>query len=196
MLSIFGKFSSPLIVNLLKINCGPRKIHLRAISSLKYKFSVKTVEFNRFRKDPLPCGKLHENLVTNIPLSRKLTTSCNKCCKFTNTEGSSSNEADVSSQKLGSIVKKLLLAFTCKKCDTRVSKTISEQAYRKGVVIVKCHGCDNNHLIADNLGWFEDTLCGKRNIEEILAAKGETVTKLQVDSTTLEVLDNGTESEK
>lgn len=44
-------------------------------------------------------------------------------------------------------------------------------------MIVNCDGCENKHLIADNLNWFSD-MNGKKNIEDIMAEKGETVQKI------------------
>lgn len=87
-----------------------------------------------------------------------------------------------------SVSGKLLLKFTCKKCDSKNSKTISKHAYTKGVVIVRCDGCSNNHLIADNLNWFTD-MNGKKNIEDIMAEKGEKVRKFEGDGT-VEVVEN------
>lgn len=47
-------------------------------------------------------------------------------------------------------------------------------AYRNGVVISICKGCDANHWIADNLGFadYPGGFEGDSNIEEYLAKRG------------------------
>lgn len=52
---------------------------------------------------------------------------------------------------------------------------ISKNSYEKGVIIVQCSGCQNNHLVADNLGWFRDQ---KTNIEDLMREKGEEVRRI------------------
>lgn len=66
----------------------------------------------------------------------------------------------------------LMIAFTCKKCDTRSSHVFSKQAYTKGSVLIQCPGCKGRHLIADNLKMFRDN---NINLEDIMKAKGESV---------------------
>lgn len=72
----------------------------------------------------------------------------------------------------------LALIFTCNKCQTRSARKFSHLAYTKGIVIIECGGCGANHLIADNLGWFDKG----RNIEEIMMKKGEPVAKATLGS--------------
>ncbi|KAM9928528.1 hypothetical protein OXX59_001799 [Metschnikowia pulcherrima] len=72
----------------------------------------------------------------------------------------------------------LMIAFTCKVCDTRSSHTFSKQSYTKGSVLIQCPGCKNRHLIADNLNVFRDE---KVNLEDLLRAKGESVAQSTED---------------
>ncbi|WJX20333.1 hypothetical protein P8452_09898 [Trifolium repens] len=79
----------------------------------------------------------------------------------------------------------LAMVFTCKVCETRSVKTVCRESYEKGVVIVKCGGCNNLHLIADHRGWF-----GKPGtVEDFLAARGEEVKSGSVDSLNLTLED-------
>lgn len=50
---------------------------------------------------------------------------------------------------------KFQIQYTCNICETRNTNTISRIAYRQGVVIARCKGCQNQHLIADHLGWTD-----------------------------------------
>lgn len=86
---------------------------------------------------------------------------------------------------LAELQKKMQMIYTCKVCKTRNSQTISSQAYTQGVVIVRCSGCNNNHLVADNLGWFRDK---KTNIEDILKEKGETVKRVSIGDEVVELV--------
>lgn len=66
------------------------------------------------------------------------------------------------------------LQFTCKKCDTRSTHTISKQGYHHGTVLAQCPSCKNRHLIADHLKIFSDKSV---TLEDILKNKGESVTR-------------------
>lgn len=77
------------------------------------------------------------------------------------------------------------MMFTCKVCETRSLKMISRESYEKGVVVARCGGCDNIHLIADRLGWFGDP----SSVEDFLAARGEEVKKGSMDTINLTLQD-------
>jgi len=69
---------------------------------------------------------------------------------------------------------KFELQYTCKVCETRNSNRVSRIAYRSGVVIVVCKGCQTKHLIADNLGWSIGFEPETSTIEDYLEANGRT----------------------
>ena len=49
-----------------------------------------------------------------------------------------------------------------------------------GVVLIRCEGCDNLHLIADNLGWFRDEIV---NIEQRMKEQGKKVYRFMTKET-------------
>lgn len=53
-----------------------------------------------------------------------------------------------------------------------------------GVVLIRCEGCENLHLIADNLGWFRDE---QVNIEQLMGEQGKKVYRF-VSKETLEFI--------
>ncbi|GJJ78862.1 mitochondrial protein import protein ZIM17 [Entomortierella parvispora] len=80
---------------------------------------------------------------------------------------------------------RMLIGFTCTVCNHRSHKTMSKHAYQHGVVIMRCDGCKNKHLIADHLGWFKN---GGVTVEDLVKENGETVQKLTRD---YQLLKNG-----
>lgn len=101
--------------------------------------------------------------------------------------------------------RRLAIIFTCTVCETRSAKKFSKDSrvvpgpraaalgpsserrvpcrYDHGVVIVRCPGCQNNHLIADNLGFFEDDQKPRHwNIEDLMAERGEAVNTVDDDN--------------
>lgn len=77
--------------------------------------------------------------------------------------------------------RRMELVYLCKLCNTRNTKTISEEAYYSGVVILQCDGCAVDHLIKDNLGLFANGDSTSMNIEEILAKRHERVRIIKVN---------------
>ncbi|KAJ9052305.1 hypothetical protein DSO57_1035616 [Entomophthora muscae] len=80
---------------------------------------------------------------------------------------------------------RLAIRFTCKVCNHINTKTMSKLAYEKGVVLIQCDGCENRHLIADNLGWFRDS---RVNIEDLAHEKGEKIKRFNSDDPLLKGL--------
>ncbi|GLT88845.1 hypothetical protein SLE2022_068540 [Rubroshorea leprosula] len=72
----------------------------------------------------------------------------------------------------------LAIIITCKVCETRSIKTVCHESYEKGVVVARCGGCNNLHLIADHLGCYEEL----GSVGDLLAEHGEEIKKGSVDS--------------
>ncbi|CAN0825608.1 DNL-type zinc finger protein [Linum grandiflorum] len=79
----------------------------------------------------------------------------------------------------------MAMMFTCNVCETRSLKTLSKDSYEKGVVVARCGGCNNLHLIADRLGWFGEP----GSVEDLLASRGEAVMRGSADTLNLTLED-------
>ncbi|KAJ3187122.1 hypothetical protein HDU85_007160 [Gaertneriomyces sp. JEL0708] len=89
----------------------------------------------------------------------------------------------------------MIIGFTCKVCNHRQHKYMSKKAYTKGVVLIRCDGCKNLHLIADNLGWY-DSQKPPGTIEQILEKKGQKVHRARVATPTAQLPDDPAEIAK
>eukprot|EP00931_Biecheleriopsis_adriatica_P053131 TRINITY_DN31057_c0_g1_i1.p1 TRINITY_DN31057_c0_g1~~TRINITY_DN31057_c0_g1_i1.p1 ORF type:complete len:364 (-),score=87.05 TRINITY_DN31057_c0_g1_i1:121-1212(-) len=129
---------------------------------------------------PAPLRKLHlrrsagedESLDQNFALPER-------AASHSEHSGGSSEEGAKVAQLQLPLSERFGLAYTCGKCGTRNTITVSRVAWNQGVVVATCRGCSARHLLADNearMDMLNDT--GFTNIVQVLEDKGETVTKL------------------
>lgn len=142
----------------------PRAIKRLALPSLRFYSTEKDNALPDESKEPVFIKE--EGVITAGPI---VSDTCSDTCSHDGHEG----------HVIGNIneYRMLTLVFTCNKCQTRSARKFSHNSYTKGIVIIECNGCGANHLIADNLGWFNKG----RNIEEIMLKKGEPVQRLTVN---------------
>lgn len=120
--------------------------------------------------------------------SRQIRGLCSRADDKAETKADDRSRSNVVEVGIGKIQPKMAIQYTCKVCGGRNTNMFSKLAYTKGIVIVMCEHCHNKHLIADNLGWFKHI--EHKNIEEILAARGETVQRITDKDAAFEILGN------
>ena len=83
----------------------------------------------------------------------------------------------------------MAIVYTCNVCQTRSIKQFTAQAYEHGVVLVRCPGCQNLHLIADRLGYFADDEHHGKNwdVERLVTSTGQSLTRVVTDDNVLEL---------
>ena len=55
-------------------------------------------------------------------------------------------------------------------------------AFYEGIVVARCKSCDSKHLVADNISKL-DFADGKLTLDQIMASKGEEVTRIDLSKT-------------
>lgn len=55
---------------------------------------------------------------------------------------------------IGKIEGKIFAQFTCNVCQSKVQKTFSKASYEHGVVLIRCDGCKNLHLVRNIICYF------------------------------------------
>lgn len=81
--------------------------------------------------------------------------------------------------------RQLAIVFTCNVCETRSAKQFTENAYQHGVVLVRCPGCQNLHLIADRLGWFDDSDSQQFDLSTLEQMTGQKVKRVGDDDASM-----------
>ncbi|EXC32926.1 DNL-type zinc finger protein [Morus notabilis] len=147
----------------------------------RYEFCKRGIQT---QKEPIsPAG---EDLQEEDSVSVRLTSdSVNVPSRTDSTTSASDVKYSAASNLRASPRHDLAMIFTCRVCETRSVKTVCRESYEKGVVVVRCGGCNNLHLMADHLGWFGEP----GSVEEFLAARGEEVKKGSSDTLSLTLED-------
>ncbi|KAL4929348.1 DNL-type zinc finger protein [Aspergillus undulatus] len=65
------------------------------------------------------------------------------------------------------------LTFTCKPCGSRSTHRVSKHGYHRGTVLIRCPGCENRHVISDNLKIFFEQ---SKTLDDLLEERGQSIT--------------------
>ena len=74
------------------------------------------------------------------------------------------------SERAHLVSRKFQIQYKCKVCGAQNQHAVTRLAYRQGLVIATCRGCESRHLLADNLGWCSTDF---DNIEKFMDKRQE-----------------------